>query len=99
MVKTVRPKARATPSSPIPTLGKAAAKTALPHPPRTNQNVPTNSAPYCFILPLLSVEYSDFFSHSGVKFKNHDFRNKKKQGIIAIIRAIKFQTYNGSAVW
>src|SRR5208282_2274315 len=49
MVSTVRPKAKATPSNPMPTLGKAAARTALPHPPSTNQNVPKNSAPYCFI--------------------------------------------------
>src|SRR5512145_240257 len=49
MVRTVRPKASATPSRPIPTSGNAAAKTALPHPPSTSQNVPTNSAPYCFI--------------------------------------------------
>src|SRR6185436_12452700 len=41
---TVRPKANDTPSSPIPTSGKAAASTALPQPPRTSQNVPMNSA-------------------------------------------------------
>ena len=28
----------------MPTLGKAAASTALPHPPRTSQNVPIDSA-------------------------------------------------------
>src|SRR5450759_559814 len=44
MVSTVRPKARATPSNPIPTSGNLAASTALPQPPSTNQNVPTNSA-------------------------------------------------------
>src|SRR5664280_844957 len=42
MVSTVRP--RATPSNPIPTSGNLAASTALPQPPSTNQNVPTNSA-------------------------------------------------------
>jgi hypothetical protein len=26
-------------------------------------------------------------------------RNEKKQKMIAIMRAIKFQTYNGSAIW
>src|SRR5215510_535433 len=46
IVSTVRPKARDTPSSPMPTPGNAADRTALPHPPRTNQNVPTNSAEY-----------------------------------------------------
>src|SRR6202789_4357397 len=44
MVTTVRPKASETPSRPIPTWGKAAARTALPHPPSTSQNVPMNSA-------------------------------------------------------
>src|SRR5580765_7986674 len=45
MVRTVKPKARETPWRPMPTLGKAAAKTALPHPPNTNHKVPINSAP------------------------------------------------------
>src|ERR1035438_6443701 len=44
MVRTVRPKARATPAKPIPRPGKAAASTALPHPPKTSQKVPINSA-------------------------------------------------------
>src|SRR5262245_28665620 len=44
MVSTVRPKANETPRRPIPTLGKAAASTALPQPPKTSQNVPRNSA-------------------------------------------------------
>src|SRR5450759_2028156 len=44
MVSTVRPKARETPSNPMPTSGNLAASTALPQPPSTNQNVPTNSA-------------------------------------------------------
>jgi hypothetical protein len=44
MVRTVRPKANATPTNPIPSSGNAAARTALPQPPRTRQNVPKNSA-------------------------------------------------------
>ena len=40
MVSTVSPNASDTPSRPIPTLGNAAARTALPHPPRTSQKVP-----------------------------------------------------------
>src|ERR1700679_377069 len=44
MVTTVRPNANETPSRPIPTWGTAAARTALPHPPSTNQKVPINSA-------------------------------------------------------
>src|ERR1700678_793803 len=44
IVSSVRPKASATPANPMPRLGKAAARTALPHPPRTSQNVPMSSA-------------------------------------------------------
>src|ERR1700761_4058048 len=44
MVTTVRPKAKATPTKPIPRAGKAAASTALPQPPKTSQKVPKNSA-------------------------------------------------------
>ena len=46
MVTTLRPKVKATPSSPMPTCGKAAAMTALPQPIKVNQNVPINSAAY-----------------------------------------------------
>src|SRR6201996_7522157 len=57
MVSTVRPKARATPTKPMPKAGKAAASTAEPHPPKTSQAVPMNSAaslrvmthpPFCY---------------------------------------------------
>jgi hypothetical protein len=44
MVNTVKPKASETPCNPMPTPGNAAAKTALPHPPKTSQKVPKNSA-------------------------------------------------------
>ncbi len=50
MVRTVRPKAKATPTKPILKLtpgmvdGKAAASTAEPQPPKTSQKVPKNSA-------------------------------------------------------
>jgi hypothetical protein len=44
MANSVSPKARATPVKPIPSLGKPAASTALPHPTKTSQNVPINSA-------------------------------------------------------
>src|SRR5690242_12967416 len=44
MVSTVRPKAKETPRRPMPTPGKAAARTALPQPPKTSQNVPKTSA-------------------------------------------------------
>src|SRR5579859_6840769 len=45
MVRTVNPKAKATPANPIPRFGNAADRTALPQPPKTSQNVPRNSAP------------------------------------------------------
>jgi hypothetical protein len=48
IVSTVRPNANDTPKRPIPTLGNAAERTALPHPPSTNQNVPTLSAKTLF---------------------------------------------------
>jgi hypothetical protein len=44
MVSTVKPKASATPANPMPRPGNAAAKMALPHPPKTSQNVPKHSA-------------------------------------------------------
>src|SRR5208282_553391 len=44
MVSTVKPKARATPTNPMPSVGKPAASTAAPHPPKTSQKVPKNSA-------------------------------------------------------
>src|SRR4051812_12037873 len=44
IVSTVNPNAKLTPSRPMPTFGNAAARTALPHPPKTSQNVPMNSA-------------------------------------------------------
>src|SRR3954451_1307045 len=52
IVSTVNPKAKATPTKPIPTplsapvgVRKLAARTALPVPPNTSTNVPANSAP------------------------------------------------------
>src|ERR1700730_3355903 len=44
MVRTVSPNAKATPTNPMPSCGKAAASTALPQPPNTSQKVPKNSA-------------------------------------------------------
>src|ERR1700722_5371438 len=60
MVRTVKPKARATPAKPMPNCGYAAAITALPQPPKTSQKVPKNSAvarlERCIVLPALSCE-------------------------------------------
>ena len=44
IVNTVNPKASATPAKPMPSPGNAAARTALPQPPKTSQKVPKNSA-------------------------------------------------------
>ena len=46
MVTTLSPNARDTPTKPIPTCGKPAAMTALPHPAKVSQNVPIASAAY-----------------------------------------------------
>lgn len=43
MVTTVKPNVIAIPTNPIPNSGYAAERTALPHPPKTNQRVPINS--------------------------------------------------------
>jgi hypothetical protein len=61
MVNTVKPNANETPTNPIPKPGKPAAKTALPQPPNTNQNVPKNSAPTCFMLPpMIDMAYRKY---------------------------------------
>src|SRR4051794_25975593 len=44
IVRTLSPNASATPAKPMPSPGNAAASTALPQPPSTNQNVPQSSA-------------------------------------------------------
>ena len=56
IVSKVRPKAKATPRKPIPKFGNAAANTALPQPPKTNQNVPKNSAVARFVIDISSPE-------------------------------------------
>src|SRR5262245_48075606 len=55
-VSTVSPNASETPRRPMPTPGKVAASTALPHPPSTSQNVPRNSAASFVIVPPSRVE-------------------------------------------
>src|SRR6185295_14775787 len=50
MVTTLRPKASDTPTNPMPTCGKPAAITALPHPAKVSQNVPIASAAYFFVV-------------------------------------------------
>src|SRR3954452_25477872 len=49
MVTTLSPNARDTPTRPIPTCGKPAAMTALPHPAKVSQNVPMASAAYFLV--------------------------------------------------
>ena len=44
IASTVSPKASATAKEPMPRPGNAAARTALPHPPKTNLKVPKNAA-------------------------------------------------------
>jgi hypothetical protein len=60
MVNTVKPKAKLTPTKPIPKLmglspsKNLADKTALPQPPNTNQKVPINSAAN-FLLSIIRL--------------------------------------------
>src|SRR5258707_14156628 len=49
MVTTLSPNASDTPTRPIPTCGKPAAITALPHPANVSQKVPMASAAYFFL--------------------------------------------------
>src|SRR5260370_16186358 len=66
IVSSVRPNASATPRNPIPVFGKPAASTALPHPPKTSQKVPINSAvkrrDILMADPPLEPETLDWFS-------------------------------------
>src|SRR5579862_8702871 len=53
MVRTVSPKAKATPTYPMPRWTPAA-RTALPQPPKTSQKVPKNSAIARFVRFIVS---------------------------------------------
>src|SRR5580704_6582884 len=64
IVSTVRPKARATPTNPMPSVGKPAANTAAPHPPNTSQKVPKNSAKARFLRVMTSP-----LSQTEVRFR------------------------------
>src|SRR3954465_2254868 len=66
MVSTVRPKASATPKSPMPTCGKPAAITALPQPPNVSQKVPIASAAY--FLPFITCPPEGSAGHAGSSF-------------------------------
>ena len=50
IVSNDKPKAKETPTNPIPKSGYPAAKMALPQPPNTSQKVPKNSANNFFII-------------------------------------------------
>ena len=65
LVITVRPKAKATPTNPIPNCGNAAARTAAPQPPKTSQNVPGNSALIRFINDICSCAENYHRTHRG----------------------------------
>src|SRR5579863_487840 len=70
MVRTVRPNARATPAKPIPRPGKAAASTALPHPPKTSQKVPINSANALFDRGIQKSFFLSAVNHTCAEY--HD---------------------------
>src|SRR5258708_20951483 len=65
MVSTGSPKARAKPTNPIPRPGNAAASTALPQPPKTNQKVPRNSARDRFVRVIRHSSYRNRISQMG----------------------------------
>jgi hypothetical protein len=52
IVNTAKQNANNTPTRPMPTSRNVAASTALPQPPRTNQNVPMNSAASFFDIAM-----------------------------------------------
>src|SRR5258708_30103334 len=84
IVRTVNPKANATPSSPIPTPGNAAARTALPQPPNTSQKVPMNSATdfLCRLIVFLALqnEYSEQCTASTDRQPTYQHRSKAISG-------------------
>src|SRR5580700_8596989 len=82
MVKTVSPKAHATPKKPMPVLGKPAASTAAPQPPKTSQNVPMNSAAARVPkdINLSSCKKGSFDCISGMAKQETPFRRGWKAG-------------------
>src|SRR5215213_5485878 len=95
MVSTERPKANETPRRPMPTSGKAAANTALPQPPRTNQSVPRNSAVILCESENSSIAFtppkvSSFGSEAHDSSKERAIRfHCKKVGIIINLVALE----------
>src|SRR5262245_41633269 len=71
MVTTLSPKVSDTPSRPIPTCGKPAAMTALPHPANVSQNVPINSAAYFRV----SMKHLPLYPGGKILPKSSKFRN------------------------
>src|SRR4029450_1796315 len=82
MVRTLRPKARDPPRRPIPTLGNAAASTALPQPPRTSHKVPTNSAVRRLLIGMIAPYLRNIRALSGGAASTRDgdegLREKKR---------------------
>src|SRR5579859_5306944 len=77
IVKTVKPKAKAMPSIPIPICGKLEERTTLPHPPNTSQKVPINSAIARFergIRSLLSLKIVELIDAKGELFATQRLR-------------------------
>src|SRR5690349_14996444 len=68
MVRTVRPKANATPANPIPRLGKLASNNAAPQPPNTSQNVPMNSAEHFLKRDIETPQAPEMRKDGGTSF-------------------------------
>ncbi|MBM3785940.1 MAG: transporter substrate-binding domain-containing protein, partial [Acidobacteria bacterium] len=61
----------------MPTSGKAAARTALPHPPKTSQNVPMNSATADFVIcSLLAKKARTTILHTLREWNRVDYGHK-----------------------
>ena len=68
----------------MPAPGKLQAKTALPHPPRTSQKVPMNSAKVGFICFCFSVWLVDMALPGQCRWLYYSFRREwQRQQIIA----------------
>src|SRR4051794_33005956 len=86
IVNTVSPNASDTPRSPIPRFElvppKAAARTALPQPPNTSQNVPKNSAAsFCCMPHPIRFRHAEYRSmtKASPKPSPHERTNVERQ--------------------
>src|SRR4051812_34680337 len=99
-VSTVKPNASETPTKPMPRFGNAAARTALPQPPRTSHNVPMNSADNLFVkgirrIPPFNGLLSRPDQKNHIKFSNSFEKAKEKGSTFSFIRSPFYFRYGG----